>query len=50
MQDYNIELIKEAPVQEPERQYYFMEEAKKLVAAKSEELGRPMTFCVNTFG
>lgn len=50
MQDYNLELTKGAPVQEPERQYYFMEQAKKLVAKKSEELGRPLTASIVTFG
>ena len=29
MQDYDMELTMQAPVQEPERQYYFIEEAKK---------------------
>ena len=38
------------PVQEPERQYYFLKKAKELVQAKSEELGRPLTACTTTFG
>ena len=50
MQDYDMELTMQAPVQEPERQYYFIEEAKKLIAEKSRMLGRPLTFCVTTFG
>ena len=40
----------QAPVKEPERQYYFIEEAKKMIAEKSKRLGRPLTFCVTTFG
>ncbi|MGN0398920.1 MAG: tRNA (N6-isopentenyl adenosine(37)-C2)-methylthiotransferase MiaB [Blautia sp.] len=32
------------------RQYYFMKKAKALVQKQSEELGRPLTFCVVTFG
>lgn len=40
----------EAPVSEAERQVYFMEKAKKYVAQESEMLGRPLTFCVTTFG
>lgn len=50
MQDYNMERTMQAPIEEPERQYYFIEEAKKLIAEKSKMLGRPLTFCVTTFG
>lgn len=45
-----IDICGEAPEHEPERQYYYMAKARKYVAAKSEELGRPLTFCVTTFG
>ena len=46
-----LELINEnAPVTEPERQYYFMEKGKELVSALSKKAGRPLTFCVTTFG
>lgn len=45
-----IDLNKEAPVSEPERQYYFIAKARKYVAKQAEELGRPLTFCVTTFG
>ncbi len=38
------------PDTEPERQYYFMEIAKQYVAQLAERKGRPLTFCVNTFG
>lgn len=40
----------EAPTTEPQRQYYFMEKGKELIAKLSEEAGRPLTFCVTTFG
>lgn len=40
----------ETPTTEPERQFYYMEVAKEYVAQKAKEKGRPLTFCVNTFG
>ncbi len=46
----NIDAGGEAPAKEPDRQYYFMKKARALVKEKSEALGRPLTFCVNTFG
>lgn len=46
----NINLSKEAPATEPERQYYYIEKAKAYVTKQKEELGRNMTFCVTTFG
>lgn len=39
-----------APREEPLRQYYFMERARRLVKAREEEAGRKLTFCVTTFG
>lgn len=45
-----IDLTAPMPEDETQRQYYFMARAKKLVAEKAERLGRPLTFCVNTFG
>lgn len=38
------------PETEPARQYYFMERAAEIISKKSEEAGRPLTFCVQTFG
>ena len=35
---------------ETKRQYEFMEKAKEYVKKQSEELGRPLTYCVTTFG
>lgn len=40
----------EAPINEPERQYYFMAKLKEWVKQRSEELGRPLTFITQTFG
>ena len=45
-----ISLYKEAPLSEPERQYYFMEKAKILIQELVQKAGRPLTFCVTTFG
>ena len=38
------------PQQEPDRQYYFMDEVKKLILDKSREAGRTLTYNVTTFG
>ena len=45
-----IDLEQPAPAEEPMRQYYFMEKARRLVKAQAETLGRPLTFHVTTFG
>ena len=42
--------IKEAPENEPERQYYFIAKAKELVEKESGCLGRKLTCAVITFG
>lgn len=39
-----------APVQEPERQYYYIERAKNYLDQMCAEAGRRLTFCVTTFG
>ncbi len=38
------------PETEPQRQFYYMDIAKQYVQALAEKKGRPLTFCVNTFG
>ena len=38
------------PVTEPQRQYYFIERAKQDLTELSRAAGRPLTFCVTTFG
>ena len=47
---HTVEQEAVVPVHEPERQYYFMEKAKKVLQKMSEAAGRPLTFCVTTFG
>lgn len=42
--------LKEAPENEPERQYYFMAKLKEHINRKKEELGRPLYACTKTFG
>jgi len=44
-----IDITGEAPLQGPERQYYFIAKTREKVTALKEELGRPLTACVNTF-
>ncbi len=45
-----MKLPKDPPVTEPQRQYYFIQKCRETVKRKSEERGRPLTFCVTTFG
>ncbi|MCU6746714.1 tRNA (N6-isopentenyl adenosine(37)-C2)-methylthiotransferase MiaB [Faecalicatena acetigenes] len=45
-----IDLSKEAPECEPERQFYFIAKARELLHEKEREAGRKLTFCVTTFG
>ncbi|WP_099467644.1 tRNA (N6-isopentenyl adenosine(37)-C2)-methylthiotransferase MiaB [Konateibacter massiliensis] len=45
-----IDITKEEPITEPERQYYFIAKARDLVKKKSAEIGRPLTCKVTTFG
>ena len=44
------DLISTPPMQEPERQYYFIKKAQEIVRKKSEEFGRPLYACIQTFG
>ncbi len=46
----NIDLTQNPPQEEPERQYYYIAKARQYVQEKSKKKGRPLTFCVNTFG
>lgn len=39
-----------APLSEPERQYYFIENAAWLIKKREEEAGHPLSFHVTTFG
>ncbi|KAB1439592.1 tRNA (N6-isopentenyl adenosine(37)-C2)-methylthiotransferase MiaB [Candidatus Galacturonibacter soehngenii] len=45
-----IDISKEEPITEPERQYYFIAKARALVKKKADELGRTLTCKVTTFG
>ena len=45
-----IDVTAPPPGREPERQYYFIAKAKKLLSVKSSEIGRPLTAMVKTFG
>ena len=44
------DLTKEPPTEEPDRQYYFMKKCREIVKKKSEELGRPLTCSLTSFG
>ena len=45
-----MDLSQEAPVKEPQRQYWFMKKVRQLVKEQSEKLGRPLTANITTFG
>jgi tRNA-2-methylthio-N6-dimethylallyladenosine synthase len=42
--------VNEIPVNEIERQYYYMAKIKEYISNKEKELGRKLTCCINTFG
>lgn len=44
------DIMNEAPEKEPYRQYYFMAILRKQVKKLRKKLGRPLTFCTQTFG
>lgn len=44
------DFTKAPPEKEPERQYYFIERAKKIIAEESRKAGRSLTCAVITFG
>lgn len=45
-----IDMTLPPPEREPARQYYYINLCRNLIREKSEELGRPITCCVTTFG
>ncbi len=47
---YEFDLTKEVPISEPQRQFYYMAKAKKLVEELEQKLGRKPSFHVATFG
>jgi tRNA-2-methylthio-N6-dimethylallyladenosine synthase len=46
----NIDLTKEPDTQEPQRQWYYIAKCREVIKARSEALGRPLTYCITTFG
>lgn len=45
-----IDLTKQPPATEPERQYYFVAKAREKVIELREKLGRNPSFHIQTFG
>ena len=45
-----IDLTKQPPMEEPQRQFYFICKARSYVRELTEKLGRRPTCCVTTFG
>lgn len=45
-----IDLTKDAPENEPERQYYYMAKARKIIKDLAEKKGRRLSACTKTFG
>ena len=45
-----INLTGQPPADETKRQYYFMGKIRELLARESAVLGRPVTYCLQTFG
>ncbi len=45
-----VDLTADIPTEEPQRQYYYIRKARTYIQKISEEIGRPLTFCVTTFG
>ena len=46
----DFETVATSGEEEAKIQYQYIEKAKAYVKARSEEKGRPLTYCVNTFG
>ncbi|SHO50174.1 tRNA-2-methylthio-N6-dimethylallyladenosine synthase [Anaerocolumna xylanovorans DSM 12503] len=46
----DVNLDSKEPINEPQRQYYFMAKCREWVKRKEEELNRQLTFSVVTFG
>jgi hypothetical protein len=49
--DFDMKNINyQAPVNEPDRQYYYIENLRNMIKTKSELIGRPLTYSITTFG
>jgi len=46
----NIDINTIPPIQEPERQYYFIAKCREWVYEQEQKSGRKLTACINTFG
>lgn len=46
----DIDITSLEPVKEPARQYYFIKKARTYLKEREQQAGRPLTFCVTTFG
>ena len=47
---FQVDLNQQPPVEEPARQYYFIDRVKEIIAQKAEEKGSPLTYHIQTFG
>ncbi len=45
-----IDLTKDAPVEETQRQYYYIAKARGMIAQECTKEGRTFTYCLKTFG
>lgn len=45
-----IDLTKDAPTKEPERQYYYIKKMQGILTEQEEKNGRKLTACAQTFG
>ena len=43
-------LMLDVPAMEPDRQYFFMNKCKELLMLEEKRIGRPLKYCVTTFG
>lgn len=44
------EIMNQAPLMEPQRQFYFVDQCRRIVQDLEKEKGRKLTVCINTFG
>ncbi len=45
-----IDITKEPPEEEPQRQWYYIAKCREVIKKRSEEYQRPLTYCITTFG
>ena len=44
------DIFNQAPLMEPQRQFYFVDQCRNIVRQKEQKKGRKLTVCINTFG